>query len=80
MQKQRKKVQKHNGHKDDLVFVGDLIIRDVRFDKVFEVHDRELKSALAMMERFMNDKLQADVTIRMLPREPLSKALKEEMF
>lgn len=44
------------------------MVRDVRFDKVFEVRDKELGSAIEDLNIFIHDKLQKDVEIKILPR------------
>jgi hypothetical protein len=66
MEKKRKK-RSHRKNNGNSIFVGELTIRDVRFDRIFEVHDRELGAALKDLERFLNDKLQAGTKITMLP-------------
>ena len=68
--KKRKNGRQRRKNNGNSLFIGDLTIRDVRYDRVFEVHDRELGAALKDLNKYLNDKLQMDTEIRIMPAPP----------
>ena len=56
----KNKRKTRNGNNGGRYFIEELVVRDVRYNRIFKLQDRELEGALKALERYFNGKYQED--------------------